>query len=130
MMAGETVNELDISGTGGRLQAWLAKTVWISVHAGEARPLLTADGELAYERGYLDIEQQAAREFGGKLEGVFAFHVGSMRRTSPPRISVARADVSTRSVSAWTGRRFGYATSSGARSTGKGRTDGAYVDPR
>ena len=79
MMAGDTVNELDISETGGRLQAWLGKTVWISVHAGEARPLLTADGELAYERGYLDIEQQAAREFGGKLEGVFAFHVGPMR---------------------------------------------------
>jgi hypothetical protein len=63
-----------------QLQAWLGKTVWISVHAGETGPLLAGQGELAHERDNLDVEQIQAAEFGGELRGLaFVFSVGAWR---------------------------------------------------
>ena len=50
-------DELNIGETGARLQGWLGKTVWISVHAGETGPLLTGQGDLAHERDNLDISR-------------------------------------------------------------------------
>lgn len=80
MTSGDTPGDLDINETGARLQGWLGKTVWISVYAGDTRPILTGNGELAHERDHLDLDQDAAREFGGELRGgVFAFVVGSFR---------------------------------------------------
>ena len=73
-------DELNIGETGAQLQAWLGKTVWISVHAGETGPLLTGQGELAHERDNLDVEQIQAAEFGGELRGLACvFSVGTWR---------------------------------------------------
>lgn len=73
-------DELNIGETGSRLQGWLGKTVWISVHAGESGPLLTGQGEFAHERDNLDVEQVQAAEFGGELRGLaFVFSVGAWR---------------------------------------------------
>ena len=73
-------DELNIGETGARLQGWLGKTVWISVHAGETGPLLTGQGDLAHERDNLDVEQIQAAEFGGELRALaFVFSVGPWR---------------------------------------------------
>ena len=73
-------DELTIGETGARLQGWLGKTVWISIHAGETGPLITGQGELAHERDNLDVEQIQAAEFGVELRGLaFLFSVGPWR---------------------------------------------------
>jgi hypothetical protein len=89
-------DELNIGETGARLQAWLGKTVWISVQAGETGPLLTGQGDLAHERDNLDVEQIQAAEFGGELRALaFVFSVGPWRLYISPnnfRSATSRGD--------------------------------------
>ena len=103
---GETVamsDELNIGETGGRLQGWLGKTVWISVHAGETGPLLTGQGDLAHQRDNLDVEQiqppSSAASYGPSRSSSRWAHGAC---TSAPTTSAARLAMATmRSASAY-----------------------------
>jgi hypothetical protein len=53
---------LDLEDTGAWLQARLGRNVWLSITAGEARAVLTGQGQLRYEPGHLDVQQWTAQE--------------------------------------------------------------------
>jgi hypothetical protein len=74
-----TPNTLDLDGTGGWLQARLGKNVWVSVAAGTPRPVVTGQGELRYEPGYLGIQHRMAEDAeAGRADWhkLLLFHIG------------------------------------------------------